>query len=191
MFAMSRFGVTPDVITCAKGLTSGYAPMGAVIASERIFEPFAQGNNAFSHGFTYSGHPVCAAIALENLRIMETENIIENVLENEADFMAKMKTLLDIPIVGDVRGAGYFIGIELVKNQATRETFSDEESESLLRGFISPKLWANGLYCRADDRGDPVIQLSPPLIATPDHFEEIRDILHRVLTEAAEVYLHG
>ena len=184
IFAMKRLGVTPDIITCAKGLSSGYAPIGAVIASDRIFDDFVAAGKMFTHGFTYSGHPVSAAVALANLDILENERIVENVREHEALFKATLEKLKDIPIVGDVRGAGYFLAVELVKNQETRETYSDEESEKLLRKFISRRLWESGLYCRADDRGDPVIQISPPLIAGPQQFDEIEAILRAVLTEA-------
>lgn len=186
-FAIARYGVTPDIITCAKGMTSGYAPMGAMIASERLFEPFAHGTLSFLHGYTWGGHPVGAAVALANLDIMEREGLYAHVRANEAAFRATLEKLLDLPIVGDVRGAGYFYGIELVKDRATKETFNGEESERLLRGFLSKALFDNGLYCRADDRGDPVIQLAPPLIVGQPEFDEIEHILRTVLTEGMEL----
>jgi adenosylmethionine-8-amino-7-oxononanoate aminotransferase len=186
-FAMNRFGVTPDIITCAKGMTSGYAPMGAMIASDRLFEPFRSGTNTFLHGYTWGGHPVGAAVALANLDIFEREGVNQHVLENEGPFRRTLEKLLDLPIVGDVRGAGYFYGIELVRDKETRETFTDEESERLLRGYLSKALFDNGLYCRADDRGEPVVQVSPPLIATQEHFDEIESILRTVLTRASEM----
>jgi adenosylmethionine-8-amino-7-oxononanoate aminotransferase len=185
-FGAQRFDYVPDLITTAKGLTSAYAPMGAVIASDRVAEPFMQGNNSFTHGLTFAGHPVCAAIALANLDAMEREGILENVRNNEGAFRGMLESLRDIPIVGDVRGAGYFHAIELVKNQENDEQWSDEESETLLRGFLSGELYRRGLICRADDRGDPVIQLSPPLIAGPQQFEEMEAVLRPVLTEAGE-----
>ena len=185
-FAIKRYGVVPDIITCAKGLTSGYAPLGAMIVSDRFFEPFKSGMNAFLHGFTYSGHPVSCAVALANIDVMEKEGIIEHVQANESKFRATLEKLLDLPLVGDVRGAGYFYGIELVKNKASRETFTAEESEKLLRGVISPGLFYNGLYCRADDRGDPVIQLAPPLIADQSTFDEIEQILRTVISRAGD-----
>ncbi len=184
MFAMNRFGVTPDIITCAKGMTSGYAPMGAMIASERLFEPFRHGTNTFLHGFTWSGHPVGAAAALANLDIFESEGLNAHVRENESRFRQTLEKLLDLPIVGDVRGAGYFYGIELVKDKITRETLSDDEAERVLRGFLSKALFDAGLYCRADDRGDPVVQLAPPLIIGQPEFDEIEQILRSVLSEA-------
>lgn len=187
MFAVNRYNITPDIITCAKGMTSGYAPMGGMIVSDKLFEPFRHGNNTFLHGYTWGGHPVGAAIALKNLEIFERENIIENVQQNENLLKTKLETLYDLPIVGDVRGAGYFWGIELVKNKETKETFNEEESEKLLRGFLSKELFANGLYCRADDRGDPVVQLALPLITTPAQFNEVESILRNVLTKASDL----
>ena len=184
MFSMSRYGVAPDIITCAKGMTSGYSPIGAMIVGERIFEPFRHGQNYFAHGYTFGGHPVSCAVALANLDVFEREGVNEHVRANEGAFRATLEKLGDLPIVGDVRGDGYFYGIELVKDKATRETFDDDESERLLRGFLSKALFDAGLYCRADDRGDPVIQLAPPLICTQEHFDEIEQILRSVLTEA-------
>jgi adenosylmethionine-8-amino-7-oxononanoate aminotransferase len=160
--------------------------MGAVIASDRVAEPFLQGNNSFMHGFTFAGHPICAAVALANIEVMEHEGVLENVRENEPKLRAMLYSLRDLPIVGDVRGAGFFQAIELVKNKETKESFSDEESETLLRGFLSGELFRRGLICRADDRGDPVIQLSPPLIAGPEQFAEIEQVLRSVLTEAGD-----
>ena len=187
MFAMNRFGVTPDIITCAKGLSSGYAPIGAMIVSDRLFEPFAHGTNYFAHGYTFGGHPVSAAVAVANLNIFEREGINQHVRDNEGAFMSTLSKLHDLPIVGDVRGAGFFYGIELVKDKVTKETFDDDESERLLRGFMSKALFDAGLYCRADDRGDPVIQISPPLIMDQSGFDEIEQILRSVLTEASTI----
>ena len=185
-FGANRFDYQPDIITTAKGLTSAYAPMGAMIVSDRIAEPFLDGTSSFTHGFTFAGHPICSAVALANLDAMEREGILENVRTNESGLRGMLDSLRDIPIVGDVRGAGYFQAIELVKDQDTKGSFSDEEAETLLRGFLSGELYRRGLICRADDRGDPVIQLSPPLIAGPKQFEEIEGILRPVLTEAGE-----
>jgi adenosylmethionine-8-amino-7-oxononanoate aminotransferase len=183
-FAMNRFGVTPDIITFAKALTSGYAPAGAMVVSDRIFEPFSKGNVSFAHGFTWAGHPVAMAAASANMDIFEREGLNERVRENEDSFRSTLEKLLDLPIVGDVRGAGYFYGIELVKDKTTKETFNDDESERLLRGFLSKALFDAGLYCRADDRGDPVVQLAPPLVAGQKEFDDIEAILRSVLTEA-------
>jgi adenosylmethionine-8-amino-7-oxononanoate aminotransferase len=184
MFGAERYGYQPDIITCAKGLTSGYAPLGAMIATDRLMEPFLQGHTSFAHGYTFGGHPVSAAVALTNLDIFEREGINEHVRNTEGEFRTTLEKLLDLPLVGDVRGDGFFYGIELVKDKTTKETFDNEESERLLRGFLSKALFDAGLYCRADDRGDPVIQLSPPLICDQTHFDEIEQILRSVLTEA-------
>jgi len=183
-FACSRYDYLPDIVTCAKGLTSGYSPIGAMIATDRVFEPFRHGRTSFPHGYTFGGHPVSAAVALANLDIFEREKLNEHVRDTEGAFRATLERLYDLAIVGDVRGDGYFYGIELVKDKATRETFDEEESERLLRGFLSKALFEAGLYCRADDRGDPVVQLAPPLICDQSHFDEMEQILRSVLTEA-------
>lgn len=184
MFASTTYDIRPDMITCAKGMTSGYSPIGATIVSDRLYEPFKHGQTSFAHGYTFGGHPVSAAVALENLDIFAEERLIENVKTNSPVFRSTLEQLLDLPIVGDVRGDGYFFGIELVKDKTTKETFDDDESERLLRGFLSKALFEAGLYCRADDRGDPVIQLAPPLTIGPAEFTEIEGILRGVLTEA-------
>lgn len=184
MFACEDLGYVPDIITCAKGMTSGYSPIGAMIVSDRIFEPYRHGDTYFPHGYTFGGHPVSAAVAIANLDIFEREGLNQHVRDNAPAFRATLEKLLDLPIVGDVRGEGYFYGIELVKDKATRETFDDEESERLLRGFLSKALFDAGLYCRADDRGDPVVQLAPPLIIGQPEFDDIESILRSVLTEA-------
>ncbi len=183
-FAADRYGYQPDIITVAKGMTSGYAPIGAMIASDRIIEPFLKDSATFLHGITFGGHPVSCAVALANLDIFEKEDLLGHVLSTEDAFRATLNKLNDLPIVGEVRGDGYFYGIELVKDKATRETFDDDESERLLRGFLSGALFEAGLICRADDRGDPVIQLAPPLIIGQPEFDFIEQTLRSVLTEA-------
>ena len=185
-FGADRYGYEPDIITTAKGLTSAYAAMGAAIVSDRVAAPFMDGTNTFMHGITFAGHPISSAVAMANLDVFEREGIVDNVRTNEPVFRAALDSLRDIPIVGDVRGAGYFQAIELVKDRDTKESFDVDESETLLRGFLSGELFKRGLICRADDRGDPVIQLSPPLIAGPPEFDEIVGILRPVLEEASE-----
>ena len=184
IFGSERYGYTPDIITFAKGVTSGYSPLGGMMVSDRLMEPYLKGQHTFLHGVTFAGHPVSCAVALANLDVFEKEDLLGNVKANEGAFRSTLEKLYDLPIVGDVRGDGYFYGIEMVKDKATRETFDDDESERLLRGFLSPALFDAGLICRADDRGDPVIQLSPPLTCTQEHFDEIEQILRTVLTEA-------
>jgi adenosylmethionine-8-amino-7-oxononanoate aminotransferase len=184
MFGSDKFGYVPDMITCAKGMTSGYSPIGACIVSDRVAAPFWEGDASFPHGYTFGGHPVSAKVAMANLDIFESEGLNQHVLQNEGAFRATLEKLLDLPIVGDIRGDGYFYGIELVKDKVTKETFDDDESERLLRGFLSRALFQAGLYCRADDRGDPVVQLAPPLTIAQPEFDEIEQILRDVLTEA-------
>ena len=183
-FGSLRYSYQPDIITFAKGVTSGYAPLGGMIVSDRLMGPFAEGPATFLHGITFAGHPVSAAVALANLDVFEKEDLLGNVRANEGAFRATLEKLSDLPIVGDVRGDGYFYGIELVKDKLTRQTFTDEESERLLRGFLSQALFDAGLICRADDRGDPVVQLAPPLTCTQQHFDEMEQILRAVLTKA-------
>jgi adenosylmethionine-8-amino-7-oxononanoate aminotransferase len=187
-FGAQKYGYQPDIITCAKGLTSGYSPIGAMLASDRLMEPFLKEQNSFLHGITFAGHPVSAAVALANLDIFERDQLLEHVQSKEGEFRAKLETLNDLDIVGDIRGAGFFYGIELVKDKSTRETFNDDESERLLRGILTPKLFELGLICRADDRGDPVVQLSPPLVCESEQFDEMVAILREAF-EAAQAAL--
>jgi adenosylmethionine-8-amino-7-oxononanoate aminotransferase len=185
-FGCERYDYMPDMITTAKGITSAYAPLGAVIAGDHIAEPFLHGKSIFNHGFTFGGHPVACATALANIDVIEREQLCEHVRANEPPFRDMLESLRDLPIVGDVRGAGYFQAVELVKDQDTKETFDDDESEVLLRGFLSGELYGRGLICRTDDRGDPIVQLSPPLIAGQEQFEEIESVLRPVLSAAGE-----
>ena len=183
-FGAQRYSYQPDIITFAKGVTSGYAPLGGMLVSDALAEPFSSGPATFMHGITFAGHPVSTAVALANLDIFESEDLLGNVRAGEPAFRATLDKLCDLPIVGDVRGDGYFYAIELVKDQATRETFDRDESQRLVRGFLSHALFDAGLVCRADDRGSPVVQLAPPLICGPQHFEEMEQVLRAVLTEA-------
>jgi len=183
-FAADRYDIRPDIVTCAKGLSSSYAAIGAVLATDRVAEPFLEGASMYTHGITFGGHPVQAAIALKNIEIMKREGVVEHVHDQESTFRAKLETLLDLDIVGDVRGAGFFYALELVKDADTKQTFDDDECEALLRGYLSPAFFEAGLICRADDRGDPVVQISPPLVATEKEMDEIVGILGEVLTEA-------
>jgi hypothetical protein len=186
MFGCERFGYVPDIITTAKGLTSAYVPMGAMIVADHVAEPFLQGDASFVHGFTFGGHPVAAAVALANIDLMEREDLCANVRDNESGLRAMLESLRDIELVGDVRGAGYFQAIELVKDRATQARFERAEAEALLRGFVAGELFRRGLICRTDDRGDPVLQFAPPLAAGPRQFEEMEAVLRPVLTEASE-----
>jgi adenosylmethionine-8-amino-7-oxononanoate aminotransferase len=155
-----------------------------VLVGDHIAAPFLEPGASFLHGITFGGHPVSCAVALANLDVFESERLVDRVLTYEPEFRAALDTLADLPIVGDIRGMGYFYGIELVKDPVTRETFDDDEAERLLRGVLTPKLFDQGLICRADDRGDPVIQLSPPLVAGPDQFDEIVSAIRVALVDA-------
>jgi adenosylmethionine-8-amino-7-oxononanoate aminotransferase len=185
-FGCERYDYLPDMITTAKGISSAYVPLGAVIVDDHVAEPFLHGKAIFNHGFTFGGHPVACAVGLANIDVIEREELCANVLANEGPFREMLESMCDLPIVGDVRGAGYFQAIELVRDKDTKETFNHEEAEQLLRGFLSGELYRRGLICRTDDRGDPIVQLSPPLIAGPEQFEEIEAVLRTVLGEASE-----
>jgi adenosylmethionine-8-amino-7-oxononanoate aminotransferase len=185
-FGSERYDIRPDIITSAKGLSSAHAAIGAVITTDKVMEPFLDGHSMYTHGITFGGHPVMAAIALKNIEIMKRERIVEHVAEKQDDFHKTLSQLLDLPIVGDLRGTGFFYALELVKDKETRETFSEEECETLLRGFLSPRLFERGLICRADDRGDPVVQISPPLVADQAEFDAITGTLGDVLAEAGQ-----
>lgn len=184
MFGSGALGYVPDMITTAKGLTSGHSPLGALLVSDEIAAPFTETDKVFQHGFTFAGHPVSCAVAMANLDIIENENLNQHVLDNQDAFFASLKTLEDLPMVEDVRGMGYFYGIELMKDTEKDIKFTDEEAEHLLRGFVSLRLADLGLLCRADSRGEPVIQLAPPLIAAPEEFETMTSIIRQTLTEA-------
>jgi adenosylmethionine-8-amino-7-oxononanoate aminotransferase len=183
-FASEKYDIKPDLITCAKGLSSSYAAIGAVLVADKVYAAFDSETAMYSHGITFGGHPVGCAIALKNLEIMERDGIVTGVAEQEEAFHRQLATLLDLDIAGDLRGTGYLWALELVKNKETRETFTHEESETLLRGFLSPQLFEKGLICRADDRGDPVVQISPPLVARQEEFGQIVGILGEVLADA-------
>jgi len=186
MFGCERYDYQPDIITTAKGLTSGYSPLGAAICSDRLIEPFLEDESlAFAHGFTFGGHPVGCAVGLANLDVMQREHVIENVAANGEYFGELLAGLRDIPIVGDTRGDGYFRAIEIVRDQETKERFDRADIERLLRGTIAPRMVELGLIARVDDRGDPVIQFAPPLIAGRDELEQIADTMRTVLTEAS------
>jgi adenosylmethionine-8-amino-7-oxononanoate aminotransferase len=185
-FGCERYDYQPDIITCAKGLTSGYSPLGAMICRDFLAEPYLSGTASFNHGFTFAGHPVGCAVALANLDLFDKEDLLARVRAHEGELQARLEGLSDLAIVGDVRGAGYFWAIELVRDRDTRQPFAAEEKESLLRGVLAPALFRAGLICRTDDRGDPVIQLAPPMICDGEEFDTIETILREVLTEACE-----
>jgi adenosylmethionine-8-amino-7-oxononanoate aminotransferase len=185
-----RYDIRPDLVTIAKGLSSAYAVIGGVVAAEHVFEPFRAERAMYAHGMTFGGHPVQCAVALANIEIIKREGLVEKVAENESAFRRALEPLLDLEIVGDLRGAGYLWSLELVKDRETKRSFDDDEREWLLRGVLTGRLIERGLLCRTDDRADPVIQLSPPLVAGQDEFDEIAAILGDVLAEAQDELRH-
>jgi adenosylmethionine-8-amino-7-oxononanoate aminotransferase len=182
-FAVSREGIAPDLVSLAKGLTSAYAPMGAVVAAERVIAPIAEGGHVLRHGITFGGHPVAAAMALRNIEIFEREGVLENVRTLEGHLRDRLRELLALPIVGDVRGAGFFWAMELVKDDENTR-FDQAERDRLLRGFLPGRLREAGLIARCDDRGDSVLQIAPPLISDADLLSEIAERLGTVLEDA-------
>ena len=184
-FGSERYDAAPDVITVAKGLTSAYMPMGAVLVSDRIAEPLYEPGATLLHGITFGGHPVAAAAALKNLEIFERDRILENVRALEPLLEARLRELLELPIVGDVRGAGFFWAFELVRD-GERGRFDAESRERLLRGFLPGRLRQARLIARADDRGDAVLQIAPPLISDRPQLEEMVERLGEVLRDAGE-----
>jgi adenosylmethionine-8-amino-7-oxononanoate aminotransferase len=183
-FGSALYDIRPDIITCAKGLASGYAPIGAVISSDRVAQPFLEGGGVFTHGFTYGGHPVSCAVALKSIEIMRRERVMEHVRANQDALRSTLEQLLELPIVGDVRGTGYFYAVELTKDRDTREPIPMEQREQLFRGYIAPQLFERGLIARAEERIAPLIQLSPPLVAGQEEFDRITEIMADVLRDA-------
>lgn len=180
---VQREGVVPDLASVAKGLTSAYAPMGAVLVSDRVAEPLFAPGQTLRHGITFGGHPLAAAVALRNLEIFERDGVLENVRAQEPHLQARMEELRELPIVGDVRGRGFFWAVELVRDQ-DNATFDPEERNRLLRGYLPGRLLEAGLIARADDRGDSVLQIAPPLICDAEVLDAIVERLHDVLTDA-------
>jgi adenosylmethionine-8-amino-7-oxononanoate aminotransferase len=187
-FGSTRYGIQPDLMTLAKGITSAYAPLGAVVASTRAIEPFfSEPQNLFTHGITFGGHPLSCAIALANLEIMEREGLIRRVQELGPQLRARCEQLMaEHPMVGDVRGDGYFYSLELVKDKETKETFAPGERDQLIKGFLTPRMRELGVYTRFDDRAETCAQFAPPFVAGPDEFDEMVGALRQVLDEAWE-----
>jgi adenosylmethionine-8-amino-7-oxononanoate aminotransferase len=185
-FGVTRYDTTPDLITVAKGLTSAYAPMGAVMVSEKVAAPLYEEKRTLLHGITFGGHPLCAAIALKNLEIFEREGVLENVRAREDGLRARLEQLQeDLPIVGDVRGTGFFWAVELVKDDENTR-FDADEREHLLRGYMGAALLDAGLIARPDDRGDSILQIAPPLISDDDILDEIVEKMRTVLVGAQQ-----
>ena len=187
-FGSSRYGLAPDMITFAKGVTSGYAPLGGVICTDELAAPFLEGDASFAHGITFGGHPVSCAVALANLEILESEGIVEHVAATEKAFAERLGSLRALDAVGDVRGAGFFWALELVKDPDDPSVrFTPQERTALVRGHVAPRLFEAGLVCRADDRVDPVVQLAPVLTCADAELDEIHDVLEGVLGDLPAV----
>ena len=188
MFGAEHYGYQPDMLTFAKGLTSGYSPLGGVLVSDQIAEPFLEAAASFPHGITFAGHPVSCAVALANLDLFDREDVLAHVRTTAPKLRAALESLRDLPIVGDVRGDGFFLAIELVKDADDHSVrFTEAERLALMRGCVAPRLFESGLICRADDRVDPVVQLAPVLLFDDDEVDETEAILRTVLTEAQKL----
>ncbi len=192
-FGTTRYGIEPDMMTMAKGLTSAYAPLGALVASEKVAEPFfAEPTSMFTHGITFGGHPVSCAIALANLDVMEREDLVGHVRRHADEFRAEFDRLgAEHPMVGDVRGDGFFYSLELVKDKATKATFAPAERDELIKRFMVPRARELGVYMRVDDRAETAAQFAPPLVAGRAELDEFLGVLRQVLDEAADRWLHG
>jgi adenosylmethionine-8-amino-7-oxononanoate aminotransferase len=177
-----RYGVTPDLVTVAKGITSAYAPMGAVLVRDEVAAPLFDAGRTLLHGITFGGHPVSAAVALKNVEVFERDGVLENVRALEPHLDAAMEALRALPIVGDVRGEGFFRAAELVGPDGER--LDAATREGLLRGFLPGRMLDAGLIARADDRGDAVVQIAPPLISDRGVLDEITGKLGEVLEDA-------
>jgi adenosylmethionine-8-amino-7-oxononanoate aminotransferase len=187
MFASEKYNFEPDMLVCAKAITNSVMPLGALMMKEKFYEPFKKGLNIFPHGYTFAASPASCAVALENLDMYDEMNLVGHVQANQDNFKKTLDKLSDLDIVGDVRGTGYFYAIELVKDKETKARFTVEEVEKLLRGFITKDLYSKGLYCRADDRGDPVVQLAPPLTSDQADFDMMESLVRETLTKAWDI----
>jgi adenosylmethionine-8-amino-7-oxononanoate aminotransferase len=183
---VEREGVLPDIVTVAKGLTSAYAPMGAVVMSDSVAAPLLEGKRMLRHGITFGGHPVSAAIAMKSIEIFERDEVLQNVRALEGHLEERMESLRELPIVGDVRGRGFFWAVEMVRD-GEGTPFDADARELLLRGFLPRRLLDAGIIARADDRGDSVIQIAPPLISDRALLDQIVDALGDVLLDAGRM----
>ncbi|HEX2729178.1 MAG TPA: aspartate aminotransferase family protein [Rubrobacteraceae bacterium] len=183
-FGIERFGVIPDMSTFAKGVTSGYLPMGGVVVSDKISGTLRENAPMFAHGSTFGGHPVSSAVALENINIIEREKLLENVHNLEGHFGDELRRMAaDHPIVKEVRGMGFFWAVEVNAERADGTPLEGDEYQRYFKGVVSRKLLEGGLICRFDDKEDPVIQYSPALIADKEILSKIAEITDDALTE--------
>ena len=183
-FGIERFDVTPDMTSFAKGVTSGYLPMGGVVVNDRIASTLRHNASMFMHGSTFGGHPVSSAVALENIAIMEREKLLENVHEHEGHFGNELRRMAaDHPIVKEVRGMGFFWAVEVKPERADGTLLEEDEYHRYFKGVVSRKLLEGGLICRFDDKDDPVIQYSPALVSDREVLSRIAEITDYALTE--------
>jgi adenosylmethionine-8-amino-7-oxononanoate aminotransferase len=183
-FGIERFDVVPDMTSFAKGVTSGYLPMGGVVVNDRMRSTLRERAPMFTHGSTFGGHPVSSAVALENIRIIEREKLLENVQDLEGYFEGELRRMAKgHPIVKEVRGMGFFWAVEVKPERADGTPLEGDEYERYFKGVVSRKLLEGGLICRFDDKDDPVIQFSPALVADREVLGRIAEITDEALTE--------
>ena len=175
-FAYEKFGYRPDLITFAKGVTSGYIPLGGVMVGDRVARVLIDKGGEFNHGYTYSGHPVACAVALANIELMERENLVGRVREDVGPYLAKQfERLIQHPLVGEAKTCGFVAGLVIVKNKATREMFDPSPSVGMIcRGFC----FKNGLIMRAV--GDRMI-IAPPLVMTNADIDDMMRLIQQAL----------
>ncbi|MFF7135392.1 aminotransferase class III-fold pyridoxal phosphate-dependent enzyme [Streptomyces sp. NPDC008196] len=183
-FGGDRYGARPDLVTVAKGITAGYAPLGATLVGTKVAEVINRPGAVLNHGYTFAGHPLSAAIALRNLEIMGRDRILENVRALQGDLAKRMTALKDLPIVGDVRGTGFFYACELV-GDLDDGGFSDTARKELVAGLIPRRLREAGLLARVYDRSAPLVQIAPPLISDRSVLDRIAAIIAGTLAEAS------
>jgi adenosylmethionine-8-amino-7-oxononanoate aminotransferase len=183
-FGIERFDVVPDMTSFAKGVTSGYLPMGGVVVNDRIASTLKENAPMFMHGSTFGGHPVSSAVAVENIAIMEREKLLQNVHDLEGHFGDELKRMAsDHPIVKEVRGMGFFWAVEVNPERADGTPLEGDEYQKYFKGVVSRKLLEGGLICRFDDKDDPVIQFSPALVSDKEVLSRIAEITDGALTE--------
>jgi adenosylmethionine-8-amino-7-oxononanoate aminotransferase len=180
MFGSDVVGAQPDLVTVAKGLTSAHAPMGALLVSDRVAEPLFERGRVLAHGHTFGGHPLSAAIAMKSLDIFERDGVLDNVRALTPHLTARVGALRELPIVGDVRGAGFFWSVELVADDALTP-FALEVARRLVQDVMPARLRAHGLIAKPDDRGPVVLTMAPPLVASKDVLDEIVGAMAAVL----------
>lgn len=189
-FGSTRYGLRPDIITFAKGVSSAYQPLGGMITTDKIIDEVLAGPNAmYLHGLTFGGHPAACAAGLANIAIMERENILDHVRSTEGYFRSQLEAFADHRLVGDVRGDGFHYSLELVTDKLNRQWSATMDSASFVANHLTPMLMSEGILCRVavDHEGTPLIQFSPPLIFTEAHIDWLTTRLRRVLDNAAEL----